>query len=295
MIIGGDFGFRESLIEDIQSVDLIQALPTVCLDFVSKKELHRHTAPRLLIRFEGPSSSPRSHAEKYEQAFTKIVDVGTSIESPWPIDPVFLSRPKSRSKRESSGVMVLANKISFSGSELYSIRRDLMACHHPYLRIYGTGWNAPIMAKLTQLAKAFAIQAHVGKVNLRGMRGWFSSLSKENREVEDKFEIQSRSTVAVVVENDLQKTTEKVFEALGSGCEVIYVGPDLSYLDPLILRRVHSVSPSARAILSKLDELLAKKYLPPTQSQLKALSRHVISSRGKLFTLIHKEVLELCP
>jgi len=78
--------------------------------------------------------------------------------------------------------------------------------------------------------------------------------------VEDKFSILSQFELSLVIENEADWVTEKIFDSIYAGTVPIYVGPDLSEEFPLIERCLIRANPTALgvmdAILNTTDEQL---------------------------------------
>ena len=133
-------------------------------------------------------------------------------------------------------VIVNANKVSLIRGELYSLRREAL---HSELEIdlYGMGWGDTNLKRTGTFLKAFAHAILNGRIpDLRGIRNWFGRYDKWKgaigdgysvSKIEQKYRVMSKYSYALVIENSTEYLSEKLFDALFSGCIPIYVGPQI--------------------------------------------------------------------
>ena len=139
-------------------------------------------------------------------------------------------------KRPIRIVMINANKVSPTSKSNYSLRRKYAKLlSSSGLQIYGDLWNSKLVDKIHHRVRVLLF-------NLR--RFYFPNLKEiygnlhwrfegYKGTIHNKFEILKNSRFALIIENDNEIITEKLFDALLFGCVPIYVGPDLSDLGEL--------------------------------------------------------------
>jgi hypothetical protein len=281
--VGGDSRIIEQLAGDAQSI-VQERRPLVVVDFVKTLVFKRVSSENILLRFEGPTSSPLSHTSFYARKFKTVLDVGSQSNVPWPLKDIDFSEFRTEA-RVSGAVMILGNKLSFSKSELYSLRRQ-MALQLKKLDVFGTDWQISNKRRLDLLFRSAVIAILAQNLKRSATKYWFSAFPQTALPVHSKAEVYSRFKVAVVVENDLSRVTEKLFDALAAGCRVIYVGPPLEGYDPQILERVVECSPNIDEISSTLDRELNSPWSLPSRGHEKALKAHIAGSSSELVRVI---------
>jgi hypothetical protein len=118
--------------------------------------------------------------------------------------------------------------LSLTRGENYSLRRQAIN-GVPELDLYGYQWNNSFYEKL----KTFSIELkkYVFKFNLlriKEVKHYFRYYNNYLGEVDDKRSVLSMYKYCLVIENSSDYLSEKLFDALLSGCIPIYVGPDLA-------------------------------------------------------------------
>jgi hypothetical protein len=174
------------------------------------------------------------------------------------------------SKRERKILMINSAKYSAVKSSLYGLRRSVskhLAESNIDYALYGTNWK---MSKVMELRKRFvALRNSVIARSGVSWRELTSELWYQYPEyvgwVEDKFSILSQFEFSLVIENEADWVTEKIFDSIYAGTVPIYVGPDLSEEFPLIERCLIRANPTVLgvmdAILNTTDEqLLIRKH-----------------------------------
>lgn len=284
-IIGGD----RNIVEQLSGRFSIQGLEakSLVLDYVAPSKLRRKKDSLILLRFEGPTSSPLSHSRSYTRMFESIFDVGSKANFPWPLKDISFTDEQQR--RISRGVMILGNKLSFSKSEFYSLRRQI-ALNLPSLDLFGTDWQMGFSQKIVTFCKALALSVLGRNFKVSAAQYWFRSFPSSAIPIDSKSLVYSRYKVALVVENDASRVTEKLFDALAAGCIVIYVGPSLANYDSVFLERVIECRPDLEAIRSALNFALLLPWSSPSPQQVERLKIHIEQSTSRMIYELDNEI-----
>lgn len=155
-------------------------------------------------------------------------------------------------------VLVNANKLNLSRTELYSLRRKCVKKMED-LDLFGDEWNtskkfrrkvALIEVLKKPLQHFFLFPFH--------SRFWFTKWPLIEAPI-DKAEVLCRYKVSLVIENETSYISEKLFDALVAGCIPVYVGPNVSdYGIPEGL--VFQSKPSLDAIREQLSQAYKADY-----------------------------------
>lgn len=210
------------------------------LERTSKKRFN------ILFRSEPECIIPSGYKEETLDAYGKVLTFGKPRTSPncefW---PQFWSKPVYfKSNRTEKMALINANKLNFHKTEMYSLRRK--AAHSlKEVELFGLNWNISLIAKvkifLIELSKdpirnVFAFPFHIDK--------WFRRWPEIESPI-DKIKVLQNYKFALVIENSETYMSEKLFDALTSGCIPIYVGPDVRDFDippDLVMQSPASVS-----------------------------------------------------
>ena len=286
LVIGGDPTvnqlIRGALISMGQPQDAI-----VAIDWAKTPKDFDAYSPKILLRFEGPTSSPLSYTSKYVGKFDRVLDVGSSHLIPWPVSEQNFKHVK-QNVRKCEASMILGNKLSFSATEQYSLRRRL--CLDSTVAARGTGWGAHLGQKLVVLAKTFVIGMFAQNLDLRAGRYWLRRFPNSASPVKDKWSCASKYRVALVIENDTSRVTEKLFDALAAGCRVVYVGASLDGINNEILERVQVCAPDFYKIKQALKTALEEEWVPPSEGHISALKFHYDSATGVFLNYLSSEI-----
>lgn len=212
----------------------------VCLDLDrdSLRFMKVHKIPKdraLLVRYEPRVVCPENYRDSYLARFGKVIDIGrpwASQGANWPQNwPPKISRATGGlPQNQNRLVMVNANKLSFIKGEMYSLRR--LSMRTLPLDTFGFGWDNTWPQKIRTLAGELLISVRNHQIpSLLASRWWFSHPRNYLGECSNKIEVMSNYRFALVIENDLSFVSEKLFDALFSGCIPIYVGANLEFLD----------------------------------------------------------------
>jgi hypothetical protein len=129
--------------------------------------------------------------------------------------------------RSPRAVLINANKLSLSPSELYSLRRESIKKIEG-IDLFGENWNSNFKDRLKILAIEVMKDPMANLVSFMGhSRHWFSNWP-ETPSPADKLQTMQSYKFAFVIENELTYMSEKLFDAFFAGCIPVYVGPDVA-------------------------------------------------------------------
>jgi hypothetical protein len=182
----------------------------------------------ILLRSEPSCVLPEGYQPRSTNLYDRIITFGYPSgkdTSHWPQywDEGALTNLKSN-RIEERVVVINANKLNLYSSERYTLRREALVAL-PQLDLFGEGWNQSLKSRLkTLIIEMLKQPLAVSLKNLSHARRWFQSWPKtqapENKEV-----ILQKYKISLVIENDSSYLSEKLFDAITSGCIPVYVGP----------------------------------------------------------------------
>jgi hypothetical protein len=168
-------------------------------------------------------------------------------------------------------VMINSAKYSAGRTSYYGLRRRtsryLHEKHNLDYSLYGNGWQ---MSKVMEIRKRGASLRNSliarEKISLRELTSdIFYSYPEYSGWIEDKFEILSQFEISLVIENESDWVTEKVFDSLVAGAVPLYIGPDLSEKFPKLNSCLLLADPNPESIYKRIvevseNELEEKRY-----------------------------------
>jgi hypothetical protein len=194
---------------------------------------------KVLILWEPESVLPWQYSSKILKKFDLVIPA-----SPWRARSLglnnFIFHPCAlqkytfdESKRNMSIAMVNASKFSANGKSLYGFRRR--ASKYLYesqvgYDLFGQNWN---MSKLKELReRLWSIRKEIQARKIPNFIEAFSYFNYKYPEykggIEDKYQTLSRYKFSLVIENEADWITEKIFDAISAGTVPIYFGPSLA-------------------------------------------------------------------
>jgi hypothetical protein len=210
----------------------------------------------ILIRTEPPSVYPKQYRKSVEKKYNLIITPGGDNSLQKTIDyvyPYFYQNvPHFYScfnlslnqvirnnldnaiytldhweKRRNTVVIVAANKVSPLTNSNYSLRRQLIK--NKNLNFYGQGWNITFLKKLKVLIGLlkFSIE-NLQWISMFAVISFLKPINTKIPEIHNKHELYAVSKYVLIIENSNNFLTEKIFDALISGCIPIYIGPKLA-------------------------------------------------------------------
>ena len=140
----------------------------------------------------------------------------------------------SWSKREILISLVASNKVSPTSSNNYALRRFYaMKFSGNELQVYGNLWNGSFYSR-TRL-RLGVLSFSLRNFYIPNLKSIYGNLLRKypnaHGEVDNKHTIIERSKFSLVIENNNDCITEKIFDAFMGGSIPLYIGPDLSHFD----------------------------------------------------------------
>jgi hypothetical protein len=158
--------------------------------------------------------------------------------------------------------LLLANKYSAVGGDMYWLRRALMSesgRRDLPIDVIGSGWEMSGFTKARKLARASATALQSGlrpriKATDLSLRNRLPHTVRVMGNVEDKYATLSTYQLAFVPENSREYVSEKLLDAVVAGCIPIYVGgniADFGFPEGMCL----TPEPSAEAMWDAAEEV----------------------------------------
>ena len=227
----------------------------------------------VLIRLEPRIIIPYTFSLRHGD-FDFVLDTGFRNGSPIPqpqLPETLELQPIDRPRSESEFCMIAANKFSPVRGELYTLRKQI-ALELDNVKLFGRDWQIGISKKILICLKSLAFCALDPKImQLESLGLWLAPNPSSHGEVEDKASVYSNFNYAIVVENEANYVSEKIYDALSSGCIPIYVGPrvvELNWAEHLMVRAKPSLSSisEAMSVAQKIDPTEWRKKLRKAHS-----------------------------
>jgi hypothetical protein len=211
---------------------------SVCVDYSSEfvksqSKLPNRSKATALIRMEPKVVHPSNYKRKRLDEFEKIISIGAAQDNGsegsqinwpqiWPSNAFWLRPSFDRIRRVA---LINANKISFVKGEMYSLRRR--ASHSiDEIDTFGRDWDSKFFKRLIQATKQILLAIRfLQPISLGALSKWFTRVPRDMGPVADKLLAASNYQFCLVIENSQDYMSEKLFDALFSGCLPIYVGP----------------------------------------------------------------------
>jgi len=245
-----------NVVEEVKSADIFVAIDHTDDDKNLLKERKRKGKFSVLFRSEPQCVLPEAYTEGIENLYDATISFGKpeidNKSSHWPQywlkEELFEQSDRDRSERI---VMINANKLNLSEFEFYTLRRKC-AVEIDSIDLFGESWNASVLNKsktlLIEILKKpiphlFSMRKHL-RYWFKKWPGTLAPKIKQNVLRSYKY--------TLVIENDRTYMSEKLFDALTSGCIPIYVGPSvIDYGIPRDL--VIEVEPTVRSVASGIE------------------------------------------
>ena len=192
-------------------------------------------------------------------------------------------------------VMVQGNKFSARKGELYSLRRKvIIMLGQNKLDLYGTDWNKGFFFDIAKWITS-AKRSRINQISFNSLYRLGNKYSNYYGNTNDKSSTLSQYKIAIVIENSADFVSEKLFDAVRSGCVTVYVGPDLNTFKIPISSAIQVginpklISKTIQILLGKSDkelEDIAKSQRSSLQTVwqdwdnthvLSKLARHIIA------------------
>jgi hypothetical protein len=218
----------------------------IYFNFDAKKQ-QSPNSQSVLILYEPESVMPWQYTTECREMFNLVICL-----NPWraekydialweyqPIETLGYKSIKECERKSNVWVMINAHKFSAIHESGYSLRREvarLMERKGIAFELYGHNWN---MGKILEARKRIAAIREAMTLGVRevdwaeGLSEMWKSYKSYKGSVENKSDILCRSKFTIVIENDFNTLSEKVFDAIFSLTIPIYVGPDISSINGL--------------------------------------------------------------
>jgi len=267
--------FRSKIVAAIEKLQ-VQFEDGLSIYFDNIQILNSHSGVHILILLEPPAVMPENYAKRNHKKFDLIVCLSPwrakEMSIPyWSFQPISIQSGfrKHLSSRIEGIVLINDHKFGATRSSLYGYRRKIIKRLENSMipiHIYGPNWN---MSRSVELRKRFAaLRRAIANSDAMSIKEAFSEFGRRYSSylghASDKIEVMSSYKFALVIENDEFSLTEKIFDALHSGCVVFYRGPQLDQFLNVSLPYIglsSSVEGSMKIIKNCFDET------PPSLNQ----------------------------
>jgi hypothetical protein len=164
--------------------------------------------------------------------------------------------------------MINASKFSSGTTSNYGLRREVSKLLNDKgldFKLYGWGWNSSWHDELRRRIIAFR-NSFVAREDI-SWRETFSTIFHKfgayQSGVVDKFEILHRSELHLIIENDSDWITEKLFDAFTTRTVPVYVGPSFQKFLPVLEQCIIRCEANAYSIMERV------KQITPEEVELK--------------------------
>jgi len=205
-------------------------------DFPNKKLFGKHN---VLIASEPASVVPWQYKKRILNSFDLIIPTGKtrsenlSLKKWVPFPYRFQTLAIDEKLRTNNIVMINAAKFSAHKESLYGLRRkaskELFNMQIGY-KLAGENWKMPKTKEVRE--RIWAVRKEIRAGNLPDFREAFSLISYRFPEyggrVDNKITELSRFKYALVIENEPDYISEKLFDAIAAKCVPVYIGENLA-------------------------------------------------------------------
>jgi hypothetical protein len=230
---------------------------------------------KVLMVFEPQAVNPLQHVGWIQRRFEKVIAFDPEIALPESRLVLYFGHssfpdgkiPNSTKTLRTNSVAIAAgDKQSASRSSQYHIRQRAITAllRRGYsVSLAGPHWRQSKSKRLKQVLQSIARVLASGNAPKWSQLAVANFLTKCERFenfrfhgwVESESEFFSGHQVVLVIENDSRFHSEKVYSAIASGSNVVYVGPERPWLAEL--PQVFFADPSISSITRSIDEALA--------------------------------------
>jgi hypothetical protein len=184
---------------------------------------------RILLAFEPRVVLPKNYKKKIRSQFGLVISRKINDTAIFLQHPQYWEReiPKFQTRKDKA-IIVNANKISLVKGNNYGLRK-LCATQFEFVELFGHGWDLTFIDKTHKAA--IAIKANLSDfvpINLKSLYIWLKPNPISLGAVPSKEKVMKEFKYALVIENESTYVSEKIFDALFSGCIPIYVGPPMN-------------------------------------------------------------------
>lgn len=213
------------------------------LNFINSYEKNLNlSAFNILLLIEPKSITPEMYSIGYWKKFDAVVALGKYRAQKYGLElwidlPIDTNYRFWESSDRNSTVMVNASKYSANRNSLYSLRRKVLlldANAGQNIKLYGDHWNEHRFMESRRRLAAFRRQLTEDMTEYSHEECWseFGKKYPQYRgKADDDFSQIRSAKLAVVIENEADYISEKIWIYLNRGVIPIYVGPNLDYHD----------------------------------------------------------------
>lgn len=281
-------------------------------------------AKTYLIRSEPRAVYPIQYTSKIENKYDRIWTFGTIkrsevgnqiLEWPYLISPNPLqpqsndSFPKKSQPIKGKDIydkwkhreylisMVASNKVSPTRHSNYEIRRKIIRNIGPNnITVHGGLWRAPLSRKLAyrlSVVKYCLSNFYVPNIFIV-FKDIFTKYPENYVEIRDKYEVLNKSKFSIVIENDSNYVSEKLFDALYSKTIPIYLGPSLiNYkIDPNVVIELPAELNDLFSIIRNMPESEIIDKLTRGQKFIQSSDFIVNWNRNNVYKKLCQEIVE---
>jgi hypothetical protein len=229
---------------------------------------------RVLILWEPAAVMPWQYKRKNFSKFDLVIPMsswratrlGIKEFAYHPYNAVGINPISPFTARQKGIVMINSAKFSGGKSSLYGLRRatsKALAQSDLDYSLFGTNWK---MSRIMELRKRFvALRNSIVACEAISWRELTSQLWYQYPEysgwINDKLTVLSQHELALVIENESDWVTEKIFDCIYAGTVPVYVGPDLSHEFPLIESCVIRATSTVEGVLSAVRNITAEQLV----------------------------------
>jgi len=220
-------------VELTEAIDIAEIILIIDIKESEMKRIRQKRSSNtkwILIRHEPLEVLPANYHSHFLSLFDLVIDCGidpsksrNSILRPqfWPSN----ENDNAIKRDHKRFVLVNSNQLGLMRGELYSLRRHCIY-ELPQVDLYGHDWNIGYWKKVIEMGfRIVQLLKYRRLPNISSARYWFRHPKNKIASPIEKLDVMSRYKTALVIENSLNFMTEKIFDALFSGCIPIYVGP----------------------------------------------------------------------
>lgn len=279
------------LLENLKSLGLrleegSEGVISIFVDFTPKaiwRIFLKKKAHRILLVFEPRAVNPLIHKEWFQSLFGLVLVFSSHQLKPSNVFVESGGWNVKRVVRDASSVSqktiacAFGNKVSLVSSSNYSLRHDLLVrLGSGIAPIYlaGPGWESFWMPVKGYIQSALRCLSSGERIDLAKIRPPFSTKKSDLPDlhyvgwVEDEVAFYSQHGCVLVVENDVEFLSEKVFHAIASGRPVVYSGPG----NPIELEKLGVIC------------------CPPDADQIAAAAKQVIHNQDRRRAIPNSEL-----
>jgi len=151
-------------------------------------------------------------------------------------------------------VMINAAKFSANKNSLYGLRRSVskeLNLRNIGYKLVGENWRMPKTKELRE--RIWAVRKEVGAGNfphlIEAFSNFFYNYPEYIGRVDNKINELTKYKYALIIENEADYISEKLFDAICAGCVPVYIGHDLSSFKKLS-RCVIQIEPKVNEIIN---------------------------------------------